>query len=158
MSLGKDVSDPDSDPRKMEIVGGTSNCKVCLRHCHPQAKHVNISNHIKQCQEPPVFPKLRTGMIAADTGGKVFFFVFRVTSFKLDLLHPFDVKPCLSQVIICGGSESNQILVPEKDCWHLETLDKHPLNGSHFQQKWDNKDFLELLEGLGQSRPTTGKA
>ena len=86
-------------------------------------------------------------MIAADTGGKGFFFVFRVTSFKLDLLHQFDVKLCLSQVIICGGSESNQMLVPEKDCWHLETLDKHPLNGSHFQQKWDNKDFLELLEG-----------
>jgi len=108
VSLGRDVSDPDSDPRKMEIVGGTSNCK-----------------------EPPVFPKLRTGMIAADTGEKV---------------------------IICGGSESNQMLVPEKDCWHLETLDKHPLNGSHFQQKWDNKDFLELLEGrVGASAALTDK-
>ena len=95
-------------------------------------------------------------MIAADTGEKVFLFVFPFTSFKLDLLHPFDVKPCLSQVIICGGSESNQILVPEKDCWHLETLDKHPLNGSHFQQKWDNKDFLELLEGrVGASSALT---
>ena len=86
-------------------------------------------------------------MVAADTGGKVFLFVFRVTSSKLDPLHLLDVKVCLFQVIICGGSESNQVLVPEKDCWHLETLYKHPLNGSDFQQKWDNKDFLELLEG-----------
>ena len=61
-------------------------------------------------------------------------------------------------MIICGGSESNQILVPEKDCWHLETLVKHPLNGSHFQQKWDNKDFLELLEGrVGASAALTDK-
>ena len=95
-------------------------------------------------------------MVAADTGEKVFFFVFRVTSFNLDLLHLFDVKLCLSQVIICGGTASNQVLAPKKDCWHLETLDKHPLNGSDFQQKWDNKDFLELLEGrVGASAALT---
>ena len=35
VSLGRDSSDPDSDPRQMEIVGSTSNCKVYLRHCHP---------------------------------------------------------------------------------------------------------------------------
>ena len=82
MSLGRDASDPDcvGDPRKMEIVGGTSKCKVFLRHCHRH--NMSSSNHIKSYQEPPVFPKLRTGMIAADTGKKVFssFFVSPVSN------------------------------------------------------------------------------
>ena len=80
VSLGRDASDPDSDPRKMEIVGSTSNCKVYLRHCHRH--NMSSSNHIKSYQEPPVFPKLRTGMIAADTGKKVFssFFVSPVSN------------------------------------------------------------------------------
>ena len=80
MSLGRDASDPDGDPRKMEIVGSTSNCKVYLRHCHRH--NMSSSNHIKSYQEPPMFPKLRTGMIAADTGKKVFssFFVSPVSN------------------------------------------------------------------------------
>ena len=44
---------------------------------------MSTSYRIKSCQEPPVFPKSRTGMIAADTGEKVVLFVFPFTSFKL---------------------------------------------------------------------------
>jgi len=80
-------------------------------------QNMEIVANTSVCKEPPRLPVCREGMVGVDLGEKV---------------------------LICGGSECNQVVEPRKECWHLKTF---PHSDGLTSQSWRSEEIVGLRQG-----------